>query len=400
MHRCRANLDITAPASDTLEWDPGAITHGDLGVAMVYSAADHLDPDGGWDQLAHAHLTKAARRLQQVSGTQMGLFSGTPAVAFTLRAHSRSGGRYHRAITQFDAFLTDQLTLGTDHVDLTSGSLTPFFDVISGLSGAISYVFTTDAGTGKLGQAAIRAIDALAELALTDCPGGLWTPTERLHELERARWGHTAPSQLNCGFAHGIAGVLNVLGQASDRGWGSPLVPEATEHLAGILLAASDLNGTLDVPYRVLPETAAAADRTRSRYAWCYGNLGAALPFHNSATLRRKHPDVITRLLDTSERTEEDLQLSGPTLCHGRAGKLVLERIMLGEDTVVGNTAALLQLADPARPYLLEDDRRGSPFDSPGFLSGSGGAASALLSLQAPADTMTFTRMLTGTWIV
>lgn len=404
MHRCRTHVGIAErsgvdfPNGKTIGWQADSIAHGDLGVAMAYSAADHLDPDGGWDQLAHTHLAEAAQHLQQGPPPALGLFSGTAAVAFALRAHSRSGQRYRRVTASIDALLEAQLDAAIENMDPAGGSVSASYDVVSGLAGAISYTFTTEAGEGKLGERALQAINALAELALVDRPGGLWTPEGKLNESERAQTVVPPSSQLNCGFAHGIAGVLNVLGQACDRGWGSTLVGEATEYLAQVLLAASDLNGTLDVPDALLPHASAGAPRTRSRYAWCYGNLGAALPFHNSTTLSHKHPDIVARLLDISYRTSQDLQLGGPTLCHGRGGKLVLERIMLGEHTVADNAASMLELVNPQRIFLLEDSLGKICIDSPGFLVGSGGAGAALLSLQAPCDAMRFIRILTGTW--
>lgn len=397
---CRANIDvaerttINLPSGHAIEWRPAAIGHGDLGMAMVYSAADQLDPDGGWDQLARTHLAKAAHDMQQGPLPTLGLFSGAAALAFAFRAHSRSGQRYQRATADIDALIARELNAAAENVNPEEGSATAIYDVVSGLTGAISYAFTTEAGTGKLGDSALRAIGVLAQLALTDRPGGLWTSSAKMNVFEHAKYDECF---LDCGFAHGIVGVLNVLGQACDRGWGSPLVAEATEHLAELLLEASVLDGVLDVPYALVPGEARGA--TQSRYAWCYGNLGAAVPFHNSETLRRSYPDVVARLLDTSTRTYADQQLGGPGLCHGRAGKLVLERIMLGEQTVSVNAESILRLCNRDRTFLLTDFIGDVQVDSPGFLDGSGGAAAALLSLQTDSEAMSFVRMLTGTWI-
>lgn len=71
VHSCRTRIDVAErttvnlPFGGTIGWHPDSIGHDDLGVAMAYSAADQLDPDGGWDQLARTHLTKAAQHLQQ-----------------------------------------------------------------------------------------------------------------------------------------------------------------------------------------------------------------------------------------------------------------------------------------------------------------------------------------------
>ena len=112
---CRANIDvaerttINLPSGHAIEWRPAAIGHGDLGMAMVYSAADQLDPDGGWDQLARTHLAKAAHDMQQGPLPTLGLFSGAAALAFAFRAHSRSGQRYQRATADIDALIAREL---------------------------------------------------------------------------------------------------------------------------------------------------------------------------------------------------------------------------------------------------------------------------------------------------
>ncbi len=396
MHRCRADID----AAESPGWAPVNIGSGDLGVAMAYTAADHLDPDGGWDLLAHVSLGRAAQHIERGFLPGIGLFSGAAAMAFALRAHSRSGQRYQRAIRDIDDLLTQRLADATENLDRQGGFATAFFDVVSGLAGAVTYAFTTDAAVGPLGEVALRTVDMLAELALVGRPGGLCTPVAKLTDTERndpaARVGY-----LNCGFAHGIAGVLNVLGQACDRGWGSTLVAEATECLADVLLSASELDGRLYVPDALPLNDIPVDDRVRSRYAWCYGNLGAAVPFLTSSTLSRRHPDVVARMLDTSHRSVDDLLLDGATLCHGRSGKLVLERIMLGEHTVFDNAASVMELADPGQTFLLGNARgQEHASDSPGFLDGSGGAAAALLSLQTGCEEMDFIRMFTGRWVV
>ena len=403
MDRCRSHTDIAEATNlrlasgHAIEWDAAAIGHGDLGVAMAFSVADQLDPDGGWDQIARTHLTKAAHRLQQNPSPGLGLFAGAGGLAFALRAHSRKGQRYQAATTNTDLLLVEALDDAVENIDIESGSATSFYDVVSGIAGAVTYAFTTEAGTGALGPSALRAINVLAELALADGPGGLWTPGDKLNEYEREWSAQSRSSQLNCGFAHGIAGVLNVLSQACDRGWGSSAVADATEHLAEILLNASDRDGELRVP-RVLPSSA-TAPTVPQRYAWCYGNLGAALPFYNSTTLRRKYPGVVPRLLDTTTCGGKDLHDGDSSLCHGQAGQLVLERIVLGENTLDRNVAAMLRLKNPRRAFLLDCGPTSAHLDSPGFLIGSGGAAAALLSLLMPADSMDFTRMLTGSWI-
>ena len=386
-----------------ISWQPLGIGHGDLGMALVYSAADQLDPDGGWDHSAMDHVRAAAESFPDTPMAGVGLFSGTSALAFCLRALSREGERYARAIVDVEAMLATRLRRELQRVDPHAGVSTDFYDVIVGLCGAVTYVMTTAARETELGESAVQAIGTLAALSLVDFPGGLWTPPEKVGELEGRLRPELWAGYLNCGFAHGIAGALNLLGQACDRGIGGDVVAEATDRLADLLVEVSTTRSGLDVPANVplqrFREGEGESGTARTRYAWCYGNLGAALPFHNSRHLAARHPDVLTRLLDTSGRTADDMGLDNPTLCHGTAGKLVLERAMLGADTVPDNVAGLLAQRNPERVFGFDNIQSSCPtLDSPGLLDGSGGAAVALVSLAAPPDALHAVRMFTGRW--
>ncbi len=386
-----------------ITWQPLGVGHGDLGLALVYSAADQLDSEGGWDRSAMEHVRAAADRFPDTPMAGVGLFSGTSALAFCLRALSRDGERYGRAIADVEAVLATQLRRELLRVDAHAGVATDFYDVIVGLAGAVTYVMTTAARETALAELAVRAIGDVAALSLVDAPGGLWTPPEKVGELEGRLRPELWAGYLNCGFAHGIAGVLNLLGQACDRGIGGDLVVEATDRLADQLVEVSTTPAALDVPANVplhrFHDGERESARARTRYAWCYGNLGAALPFHNSRHLAARHPGLLARLLDTSGRTPEDMGLDNPTLCHGTAGKLVLERAMLGPETVHDNVSGLLAQRNPERVFGFDNVQPSCPtLDSPGLLDGTGGAAVALLSLAAPPDALHAVRMFTGRW--
>ncbi|MEU1984772.1 lanthionine synthetase LanC family protein [Nocardia sp. NPDC019395] len=386
-----------------ISWEPMSVGHGDLGMALVFSAADQLDADGGWDTVAMEHIRRAAASFQDGPVPGAGLFSGTGALAFGLRALSRGGTRYLRAIGDVESVLETQLTTALGVTEPYSGAATDFYDVVVGISGAVTYVMTTDAHRTALGDTAERAVRTLAELAVAEAPGGLWTPPDKVSELERSTRPELWAGYLNCGFAHGIAGVLNVLGQACDRGIGGPVVAEAAERLADLLVQVSTYANMVDVP-AFLPlrsdhDGGPAPTGDGARYAWCYGNLGAALPFHNSRFLADRHPDMLAGLLDISGRSQTSLSLDNPSLCHGMAGKLALEREMLGDHTVPANVKQLLALSTPDRVFGFDNVQLESTvLDSPGFMDGSGGAAVALLSLGAPPDTLHCLRMFTGRW--
>lgn len=92
-------------------WDPLDLDHGDLGVALVFAAADELRPHDGWDHAALPYISRAtdalASRVTTHGTAVMGLFGGAACVAYALRALSRSGKRYRNAVTQVDNLMLD-----------------------------------------------------------------------------------------------------------------------------------------------------------------------------------------------------------------------------------------------------------------------------------------------------
>ncbi|WP_299573175.1 lanthionine synthetase C family protein [uncultured Williamsia sp.] len=388
-------------------WDPMSVGYGDLGVALVCSAADQRDPDGGWDTAAHRHVVEAVRRYSQTRDLTVGLFSGVAALAFTLRCLSRDGERYRGAIADVDAELVRRTRSLLAAVDPASGVGTADYDVISGLAGVMTYAMTTDAVSDPAVYRLTGDIrDRLTDLALaTGDVGGFWTPGGRVSDIDAVDRDNLWAGYLNLGFAHGIAGVVSVLGQCVDRGLGGTRTRGAVDHLVDILERSARTVDTIDVPYHLSLAVHRRDGLTRearsnaelSRYAWCYGNPGVALALSNSDHCRSTRRGLVDDLDNADDRTAAQRVVDNPSLCHGSAGLLLMDRWVHGRSGSPWLAETIGHHDEGARLLLRNRQLGVDHLDSPGFLDGAGGAAVALVAQDGNPEPHCL-RALSGRW--
>lgn len=404
--------DVVTPdpvtGKPTRAWHPLGLDPGDLGMALVYSAADELQPEDGWDRLAFAHAQRLIKCFTATPDLGIGLFCGTAGVAYALCALSRGGVRYQRALRDVDAVLLRKMDSRLVALPRLGGLAPGTYDVISGLAGAAMYLLHAGAQDGPSRDMVTRVVEAFCRLAVLPVPLGFWTPPSEISEFEREHRPKLGGGYLNLGYAHGISGVLSLLGQAKRHQIPCPLLEEAATVLGAVLrncLQANDYG--MDLPYYKLTPGYETA-RMLTRCAWCYGNMGAALAFAHAASVDPHFLIDCGQLLDSVEARPRQLRFdNNPSLCHGLGGQLSIRRCLAGmlgtqrcplgrshEDTV----ERLLGLWDDRALFgFVNEQPDGVPTDSPGFLTGSGGTAVALISLSTGAGRISMAeKMLCG----
>lgn len=399
-----AIIDVLTPHHITGEpvraWHPLGLDPGDLGMALVYSAADGLRPDDGWDRLAFTHVQRMIEGFSTTPDLGIGLFSGTAGVAYALRSLDRDGTRYLRAIHDVDAVLATRVESRLKELPGQAGISTGAYDVIAGLSGAALYILQTAAWNGRLARTGVAIIEEFCRLALDTPPNGFWTPSNQITEFERETSPRLRGGYLNLGYAHGIAGVLSVLGRASARGVDVARLDDAIVTLTKVLTdSLQDTEYGPDVPYHRLSADQPATQPELSRTAWCYGNLGLALALSNADI---EQNGIVRGLVRSVHDRPLALRFMGnPSLCHGIGGQLSIERHLglaklpadYTPDVTIEN---LLDFADDRMEFGFANEQQEGRFtDSPGFLEGSGGVAVALISLESE-EPSTAEKMLLG----
>jgi lantibiotic modifying enzyme len=403
----RQALEVVAGIAEALrDWPPACVPGEGSGAAHEQEVED-ASLAGGRAGLAvlFAYLAQARSEPGDGEFAVRFLNEAIEAVASVPMSDALYGG--FTGIAWAVAHLQEQLGLSAeedpneaiDEALLESLDRSPWpgeYDLISGLVGLGVYALE------RLPRPAARAclervIARLGETAERSSEGVTWfTPPERLPDWQRERCPR---GYYNLGLAHGVPGVIALLGGACAadvaRASAQPLLEGAVEWLLG----------------QRLPEGAGSSfsswagpgvERDASRLAWCYGDVGASAALLYAARCvaepvwEREATEIARR---SAERPPEQSGIVDAGLCHGASGLGHLFNRMFqatGEPALgqvarfwLERTLAMRQPGKGVGGYLawtpLEpgDDRWDA---DPGFLTGAAGIALALLAAATPVE--------------
>lgn len=332
--------------------EPGSagLADGAAGLAVAFDRFDERWPGEGYGAHAQDLLRAAAAEVIHRPGG-IGLYSGATGVAWAIAQLRRRPA-------------ADVVAVGERIMDLLlrrvqDAPWTGPYDLAGGLVGV--GVLALERIDEEIGRAMLEAtIDRLGEMAVVG-EGISWhTPVGLLPETLRAR----APQGLfNTGMAHGVAGVVALLGAATGAGVGraGPLLADAVRWLL-----AQEVDGRM--PTQVISGTPSFGRDA----GWCYGDpgLAAALLVAARGAGRADWENLAIRRARGCGALER-AGIVDASLCHGSAGMAhALTRIAAAtSDDAVGTAAALWR-------DRIEGQR---PVDA-GLLEGSAGVALALLA--------------------
>ena len=392
-HSIKTVKDQVTPP-DFFNWTPTSLWEGNVGLALACGFLDQCFPDKGFDKSAHEYIKDAVDALNSGAYLQSGL-NGVSGIAYTVNQLSRDGKRYQKLVAVINENLQERLSSEIDLLaSLIPGPPTAAFDVISGLSGTLSYLLVC--GEPRFDQHFEDILSVFVRLA--DSENGLpnwFTPYKYLSELQK---NDCLEGNLNAGLAHGIPGPLAALAIAKIEGHTVPGVDEAIRKLASWLMENTIQDQWGDNwPYYIPLEKknsgliAPLKDMMTSKAAWCYGAPGIARSLWlaglaiNDKSLTDYSVAAMHSILD---RPESSLMLAGSGLCHGQAGLLQI-CMRFAKDT---NDAVLKERCDLLLSELLDyydeklllgftcPDSSGKPLDKPGLLEGAAGVVLAILS--------------------
>jgi len=182
------------------------------------------------------------------------------------------------------------------------------YDLIGGLAGMAVYFLDRTGPASSRGLA--RIVEHLDALSETTPKGITWhTKPELLPEHQRVQ---SPDGYYNCGLAHGVPGVVGVLGKIAAR----PDAPAAAARLCDgairWLLAERAPEGW--------PSAIDANQRSPSRVAWCYGDPGVLAAMWNAAVRRGQSTAEIDRFDGWMTRPLRGSGAVDAGLCHGAGG--------------------------------------------------------------------------------
>jgi hypothetical protein len=370
--------DLAAPGQGQAG-DP-SLAGGAAGLALLHGYL--AQAACGKDSAAAARCLERATAAVADNPTSASLYSGLTGVGWAL-AHLR--GRWPDLDGEEDVAEIDEALL--DHLDRSPWP--DDYDLISGLVGFGVYALE------RLPRPAAvtcleRVLDRLAETAehrpegITWWTDPAWLPAETREKYPRGYY--------NLGLAHGVAGVIALLGQACASGVAVARARALLEGAVRWLLARQGPGG---FTYWAGP----GGDDKPARLAWCYGDPGVAAALLGAARCvgepgwERAALAIARR---AAQRPPAESGVIDVGLCHGAAGLGHLFNRMF---QATGET----WLADAARSWFeraLGMRRAGRGvggyeawlsgdmtwMTEPGLLTGAAGIALALLAATTPIE--------------
>jgi lantibiotic modifying enzyme len=359
-----------------------SLVGGAAGLAVFHA---YLARAGGDDGAAQTASQSLALAMEQTAATTMSpsLYSGFTGVAWAVE---------HLSAQLLDTG-DDDPNEAVDALIVEYLKRTPWrgdYDLIIGLAGLGVYALERLPHATAV-ECLELVIDRLAETAERTARGVAWyTRPELLSEREREL---CPQGYYNLGLAHGVPGVIALLGQACAAGVARAKAEPLLEGAVAWLLAQRLPHTALS---RFAGLMAPGVDAKASRLAWCYGDPGVAAALFGAAR-HVNEPDWERAALDlmrgAAARAPEDAGVVDAGLCHGAAGPAhIFNRFYQATGEADFKTAArhwfnkTLELRRPGHGIAgfvaLERDEIGEQrwVDDPGLLTGAAGIALALLA--------------------
>lgn len=390
----RQALEVIADVADSLrEWSQASVgaaerslADGALGLAILFNYLSQTGSDPSDAARAATLLDRAVRRAAD-NEVSPGLYVGLAGVGW-VAAHLHLPG---------SEGITDEIdkTLA-EHV--SDSPWTQEYDLIDGLVGIGVYALerlTQEADAARHARVMLeQAIARLDETAERRSDGiTWWTDPDWLPDETRATYPR---GYYNIGLAHGVPGVVVLLGRACTAGVAEDRARPLLDGAVRWLLAQRLPGG---FPTWIAPDVPPVP----ARLAWCYGDPGVAVALLWAARCVGEpswEREALAIARRAAERPAEKAGVVDAGLCHGAAGLGHLFNRLFQETGEADFAPAArfwfertLALRQPDRgvagyaAWMPEfDGIQAGWVDDPGLLTGAAGIALALLAAAAPVE--------------
>jgi hypothetical protein len=358
---------------------------GSAGLAVLFGYLAKAQPGQGHDATAGRFLDEAITAVAQAP-LDASLYEGLAGVGWAAE-HLRR---------QLPELETEDINAEVDEAlgeHLKVSRWTDDYDLIGGLVGLGVYALE------RLPEPAAinilkRVLDHLAETA-ESVPDGItwWTNPAWLPPDVRPRWPH---GYYNLGLAHGVPGVVALLGSACAAGLGGGTARPLLDGAVRWLLAQQGPDGAGIGPW-IEPQGPRPGP---CRLAWCYGDPGFAAALLVAARCVGEpawEREALTVALRAAARPADQAGVRDAGLCHGAAGlgHLFNRLYQATGEPRLAEAARLwfrrtLELRRPDRGIAgfaaFSPEREEQWADEPGLLTCAAGIALALLAAATPIE--------------
>ncbi len=401
----RARLAIAAVATETLEptrrpshppviaarkkttRDP-SLSSGAAGLAIFYGYLSRAHPRSRYGQAARGFLREAGDALKSVT-MGFSLYAGFSGVAWAI-AHLE--GRLGETNAGYSTEAVDEAL--SDFVSRPGWEVE--YDLIIGLVGLGVYALERLPAPGAI-SCLEGVIDRLEETAERQAGGITWHTAPELLVPKQRKW--CPHGYYNVGLAHGVPGVIALLGAACAAGVRRRKARKLLDGAVAWLRRQQLENGPGSrFPAWVVPGVKSAGCRS----AWCYGDPGVAAALFCAARCVGEpawEREALKIAWAAADRPHDQAGVEDPGLCHGAAGLgHVFNRMYQATGDATLRRAArfwferTLAMRQPGRGvggfsalWVNEDGTTNWGNDS-GLLTGASGVALALLAATASVE--------------
>jgi len=386
-------------AEQLRNWEPAAnedrppgwsacVANGYSGLALFFAYLGLTKLDDRASERAAGFLDKAMDRVAE-EAMNPSLYAGFTGVAWTA-SHLQ---KHLFAADADDANEAVDAALGKY---LAQSPWSGDFDLINGLVGFGAYALESLPKPAAAGLLA-RIIDCLEESATRDSAGLTWW-TNPLW-LPRHLRGNHPKGYFNLGLAHGVPGIIGLLGAAAAAGVNADKARTMLAQAVAWLLAQETRDGDwVGFPPWIEPEVTPG----RNRLAWCYGDLGIAVSLLSAARSvgSRAWEERALAIAHRAARCPiEQAGVQDAGVCHGAAGiGHLFNRLYqaTGEAAFVGASRFWFQrtlaMREPGRgiagyaAWWSSENGTTKWVNEPGFLLGVAGIGLALLAASTPLE--------------
>jgi hypothetical protein len=367
-----------------------SLSRGEAGFAIAHSALAGVFPDRPHARRAESLLGSAARRLA-TDPMSPSFMSGFPGIAWAVELLAGDPGATPEEDVNAEV---DEALDGYLRVRGVRGMWRGPYDLVDGLVGLGVYALERIARPSAVTILEL-VIGHLAAMAEDQSPGVAW----RSRPEWSAATSSTSALRWNLGVAHGVPGVIALLGYAVAAKVGARQARQLLDGAVTWLLAQELSPGSGG---RFSNARARRGSRALpARLAWCYGDPGVAVALLVAARAAREpawERAALRIALAAAARAEDDSGVVDAGLCHGAAGLgHLFHRLYLATRERRLSAASVAWLTRAVRmrtkkggfagyfSYTLGPEGKMTWSASPAFLEGCAGTALALSAAVKPS---------------
>lgn len=377
-------------------WQDLSLARGYASLVLLYSAVAKKFPQKNHDVTLASYVKRLLVTLKSGPIGDLSLFDGLCGACFALLQASEVEKKYRAYFEMVHSLLIEKV----DHV---SG-----WDLTHGASGIGLYLAYEKSASSQ--QALKRLLATLVDSCKVKrvqeklVPGWYQSQDEQFTDEDKTNYPQ---GNFNLGLAHGAPGILLTLSQALKMG----IEVTGQRSCMHFLIDWIQAKAFTQDRFLIWPERIPFEERNERgliRMAWCYGNPGvlrslyiAALSLQDKTLLQF----CKARFTEIFELDEEIWYLSSSTLCHGKAGLLLLTQHMAkdtGDHRLQQKcemlTSKIRASFDQTAPFGFDNlepkkcprEMRATGFQrhcNAGFIDGAAGILLALLNQHHVRDT-------------